>query len=370
MVTQLNKFTKMHCSVQSLSHVQLFATYELQHARSPSPSPTPRVYPKSCPLNRWCHPTISSSVIPFSSCPEPFPASGSLQMSQLFASGGQSIGVSFSASVLPMSTWDWSLLEWTGWISLQSKELSRVFSNTTVQKLQLFGTQVFYSPALPSIHDTGKTIASTRWNFVDKVMSLVFNMLSRLVITFLSRSKLLLNSWLQSPSEVILEPSKIKSDTVSTVSRSICHKVMGPDAMVLVFWMLSFKPTFSLSSFTFIKRHFHSSLVSAIRGMLSAYLRLMIFLPAILIPAYASSSPAFLMIHSAYKLNKQGDSIQPWYTPFPIWNQSVVPWPVLTVASWPSYRFLKRQVRWSGIPISFRIFQFIVITHTQSKALA
>ena len=200
-------------SVHSFSHVRFFGTPWTEACQATLSISNSRVCPNPCPLSRWCHPTISSSVIPFSSCPEPFPASGSLQMSQLFASGGQSIGVSFSASVLPMSTWDWSPLEWTGWISLQSKELSRVFSNTTVQKLQLFGTQVFYSPALPSIHDTGKTIASTRWNFVDKVMSLVFNMLSRLVITFLSRSKLLLNSWLQSPSEVILEPKKIKSAT-------------------------------------------------------------------------------------------------------------------------------------------------------------
>ena len=124
----------------------------------------------------------------------------------------------------------------------------------------------------------------------------------------------------------------------------------------LSFWMLSFKPTFSLSSFTFIKRLFSSSSLSAIRVVSSAYLRLLRFLPAILIPACASSSPAFLMTYSAYKLNKQGDNIQPWRTPFPIWNQSVVPCPVLTVASWPAYRFLKRQVRWSGIPISFRIF--------------
>ena len=107
---------------------------------------------------------------------------------------------------------------------------------------------------------TGKIIALNRWTFVDKVMSLVFNMLSRLVITFLPRSKCLLISCLQSPSAVILEPQKIKSDTVSTVSPSICHEVMGADAMIFVFWMLSFKPTFSLSSFTFIKRLFSSSL--------------------------------------------------------------------------------------------------------------
>ena len=109
-----------------------------QHARPHCPSPTPRVYPSSCPLSLWCHLTISFSVVPFSSCLQSFPASGSFQMSQLFASGGQSIGVSASTSVLPMNTQDWSLLGWTGWISLQSKGLSRVFSNTTVQKHQFF----------------------------------------------------------------------------------------------------------------------------------------------------------------------------------------------------------------------------------------
>ena len=136
----------------------------------------------------------------------------------------------------------------------------------------------------------------------------------------------------------------------------------------IIFWMLNFKPTFSLSSFTFIKRLF-SSLLSAIRMVSSVYLRLLIFLLAILIPACASSSPAFLMMYSAYKLNKQGDNIQPWRTPFPIRNQSVVPCPVLTVASWPAYRFLRRQIRWSGIPISFRIFHSLLWS-TQSKALA
>ena len=122
--------------------------------------------------------------------------------------------------------------------------------------------------------------------------------------------------------------------------------------------MVSFEPAFH-SPLTLIKRLFSSSL-SAIR-VCPAYLRLLIFLPAILIPACASSSPAFLGMYSAYKLNKQGDSRQPWHTPFPIWNQSVVLCPVLTVASWPAYRFLRRQVRWSGIPISSRIFQFVVV---------
>ena len=129
-------------SVQSLSHVWLLKPHELQHARPPGPSPTPRVYSNSCPLSRWCHLAISSSVIPFSSCLQSLPASGSFPMSQLFTWGGQSIGVSASASVLPMNTRDWSPLGWTGWISLQSKGLSRVFSNTTVQKHQFFGAQL------------------------------------------------------------------------------------------------------------------------------------------------------------------------------------------------------------------------------------
>ena len=116
--------------------------HEPQHARPPCPSPTPRVHPNPCPSSRWCHPTISSSVVPFSSCPQSFPASGSFEMSQLFTSGGQSIGVSASISVLPMNTQDWSPLGWTGWISLQSKGLSKVFSNTTVQKYQFFGPQL------------------------------------------------------------------------------------------------------------------------------------------------------------------------------------------------------------------------------------
>ena len=115
--------------------------HESQHSRPPCPSPNPRVYSNTCPSSRWCHPTISSSVVPFSSCPQSLTASGSFPMSQLFTSGGQSTGVSASASVLPMNTQDWSALGWTGWIYLQSKGLSRVFSNTTVQKHQFFSTQ-------------------------------------------------------------------------------------------------------------------------------------------------------------------------------------------------------------------------------------
>ena len=137
---------------------------------------------------------------------------------------------------------------------------------------------------------------------------------------------------------------------------------MGLDATILVFGMLSFKPALSFSSFIFIKRLFSSSSLSAIRVVSSAYLRLLIFLPEILIPACASFSLAFLMMYSAYKLNRQGDNIQPWHTPFPIWNQSIVPCPVLIVASWPAYRFCRRLVRWSGISHLFKNFpQFVVI---------
>ena len=124
--------------------------HEPQHARPPCPSPTPRVHRNPCPLCRWCHPAISSSVIPFS-CPQSFPASESFQMNQLSSSGGQSIEVSASTSVPPMNTQDWFPLGWTGWISLQSKGLSRVFSNTTVQKHQFFSAQLFYCPILTSI---------------------------------------------------------------------------------------------------------------------------------------------------------------------------------------------------------------------------
>ena len=144
---------------------------------------------------------------------------------------------------------------------------------------------------------------------------------------------------------------------------------MGLDAMIFVFWMLSFKPAFSLSSFIFNHRLFSSSSDSTIKEVSSAFLKILTFLPAILIPVWASSSSAFCMMYSAYELNKQGDNMQPWYTPFSVWNQSVVPCPVLTVAYWPAYRFLRKQVRWSGIPISLRMV-YNLMWSTQLKALA
>ena len=158
---------------------------------------------------------------------------------------------------------------------------------------------------------TGKAIALTRQTFVAKVMSLLFNMLSRFIIAFLPRSRCHLISWLQSSSAVILEPKNIKSVTASTFSPSICHEVMRPDAMIFVFRMLSFKPAFSLFSFTFIKRLFSASSLSALKVVSSTCLRLLIFLLAILIPACETSSSVLHMMYSACKLIKQSDNIQP-----------------------------------------------------------
>ena len=182
---------------------------------------------------------------------------------------------------------------------------------------------------------SGKTIALRIQTFVGKVMSLLFNMLPMFVIAFLPRSKCVSILRLQSPSTVLN-----KSATVSIVSPSICHEVMESDAMIFIFWMLSFKSAFSLFSFIFIKSLFNSSLLSAIRVVIPAYLSLLIFSPAIAIPACTSSSLAFHMMYSEYKLNKQGDNIQSWHTHFPILNQSIVP---CLVVSWTPYRFRRGQ---------------------------
>ena len=164
--------------------------HESQHARPPCPSPTPGLHPNSCPLSRWCRPAISSSVVPFSSCPQSLPASESFPMSQLFAWGGQSIGVSALASVPPMNTQDWSPLEWTGWISLRGQGTLRSLLQHHSSKASIFRCSAFFTVQLCHPYmTTGKTISLTRWTFVGKVMSLLFNMLSRLVITFLPRSK-------------------------------------------------------------------------------------------------------------------------------------------------------------------------------------
>ena len=195
------------CSVVSNS---LWA-HRLKHARLPCPSLSPRACSNSCPLSWWCHPTISSFVVSFSFCLQSLPASGSFQMSQFFASGGQRIGVSASASVLPMNIQDWFPLGWTGLIFLQSKGLSRVFSNTTVQKHQFFGAQSFlWSNSHIHIWLLEKPWL-TRWTFVGKVISLFFNMLSRFVMAFLPKSRHLLISWLQSPSAEIFWFIRLKT---------------------------------------------------------------------------------------------------------------------------------------------------------------
>ena len=173
MVTQLNKFTKMHCSVQSLSHVQLFATYELQHARSPSPSPTPRVYPKSCPLNRWCHPTISSFVIPFSSCPQSFPALGS------YDSGLRTRWPkfwSFSFNITPSNEHLGLIsfrMDWLDLLAVQGTRKSLLQHHSS--KASIFQHLAFFTVQISHPYmTTGKTISLTRWTFVGKVMSLLY----------------------------------------------------------------------------------------------------------------------------------------------------------------------------------------------------
>ena len=256
----------------------------------------------------WVNDDVQPSylVILFS-CLQSFPASGSFSMCQHFQTGGQkkkkggqSIETSSSASVLPMNIHRLICFK-INWFDLAVQGALKSLLQHHSSKASVLQCSAFFMAQLsyPNM-TTGKTIALTKRPLL--VMSLLLNMLSRLVISFLPRSKHLLISWLQSPSAVILEPPKIKSLTVSIVSPSICHEVMGLDAMILVFWMLSFKPAFLLSSFTF-KRLFSFSL-SAIRVVSSVYLRLLIFLPAILFPAYASSSSAFHMMYSAYKLNK------------------------------------------------------------------
>ena len=207
---------------------------------------------------------------------------------------------------------------------------------------------------------TGKTIALTRWIFVIKMMSLLFNTLSRFVIAFLPKKHSSSHSMAAVTIHSDFRAQENKICCCFHFSPFICCEMMGLDVMILVFLMLSFKPAFSFSSFTLIKKPFSYSSLSAIRVVSSAYLRLLIFLPVMLIPACDSSSPAFHMMYSVYKLNKQGDSVKLCCTPFPILNQSIVLCLVLTVASWLAYRFLRRQERWSGIPISLRIFHSLL----------
>ena len=241
----------------------------LQHARPPCPSPTPGVYSNSCPLRWWCHPTISSSVIPFSSRLPSIMVCSSESVLHIRWPKYWSLSFSISPSNEYLGLISFSM-DWLDFLAVRGTLKSLLQHHSS--KASILWHSAFLIVQFSHLYmTTGKTIALTRQTFVSKVMSLFFNMLSRLVIIFLPRSKCLLISWLQSPSAVILETPKIVSTTVSTVSPFICHEVMGPDAMILVFWMLSFKPTFSLSSFTFIKKLFSSSSLSAIRVVSSAY---------------------------------------------------------------------------------------------------
>ena len=218
--------------------------HEPQHTKPPCPSPTPGVCSNSCPLSRWCHPTISSSVIPFSSCLQSFPASGCFpKMSALHIRWPKHW--SFSFNISPSNEHPGLVsfrMDWLDLLAVQGTLKSLLQHHSS--KASVLRCSAFIMVQLSHLYMTpGKTIALTRWTFFGKVISLFFNILSWLVIAFLPRSKCLLISWMQSPSAVILEPPKIKSVTVSTVSSSICHEVMGLNAMILVFWMLSFKPT-------------------------------------------------------------------------------------------------------------------------------
>ena len=243
-------FLLFSCSVMSES----LWPHGLQHARLPCPSPSSGACSNSCPLSRWCHPTISSSVVPFSSC---------LQTLNFRVFSNESAVCirwpkywSFSFSISPSNAHSGLIsfrIDWFDLLIVQGALKSLVQHHSSKASILLHSAFFIVQLSYPYM-TTGKTIALTRRTFVSIVMSLFFNMLSRFVIAFLPRSKRLLISWLQLPSAVILKPQKIKSLTVSIVFPSICHEVMGPDAMILVFWMLSFKPAFSRFSFTLIKR--------------------------------------------------------------------------------------------------------------------
>ena len=230
--------------------------HRLQQVRLPCPSPSPTVCSDSCSLSWWYHPTISSSVIPFSSCLQSFSASGSFLVNQLFASGGQSIGASVSASVLPMNSW--FPLGWTGWISSQSKGLKSLLQHHSSKASILWQSVFFMIQFSCQYMTTGKIIALSIRTFVCKVMSLLSNMLSRFVIAFLPRSKHLLISWLQSLAAVILEPEKIKFYHYLHCFK-VCHLFAMkwwyrmPWSLFFECWVLS--ELFPLSSFTLIKTY-------------------------------------------------------------------------------------------------------------------
>ena len=237
------------CSNMNFSSVQFshsvvsnsLLPHGLPHGRLPCPSPTPGAYSNSCPLSRWCHTTISSSVVPFSSCLQSFPASGSSSESALRIRWPKYW--SFSFIISPSNEYSGLIsfrMDWLDVLAVQGT-LKSLLKHHSSKASILWYSAFFIVQLSHPYKTTGKTIALTRWTFVGKGMSLLFNMLSRLVIALLPRSKHLLISWLQSQSVVTLEPKKIKSVSVSIVSPSICHEMMGADAMILVFecWVLS-----------------------------------------------------------------------------------------------------------------------------------
>ena len=271
----------------------------LQHARLPCPSPTPGACSNSCPLSRWCHPTIdplSSPLLPSSIFPSIRVFSNESALHIRWPKYW-----SFSFSISPSNEYFGLIsfrIDWLDLLAVQGTLKSLLQHHSS--KASILWLSAFFIVQLSHPYMiTGKTIALTRQTVVDKEMSLLFGMLSRFVIAFLLRSKCLFISWLQSPFAVILELKKIKSVTVAIVSLSVCPWSDETKCHDLSFLNVEFKPVFSLSSFTFIKRLFRSSLVSAIRVVSSAYLKLLIFLLAILIPACASSSPTFGMMCSA-----------------------------------------------------------------------
>ena len=227
------------CSVVSNS----LRPHGLQHTKPPCPSPTPRAYSNSCPQSQWCHSAISSYVFPFSSCLQSFPASGSLQMSQFFASGEWSIRVSASVSVFPMNMQDWFpsfRMDWLDLLAVQGILKSLLQHHSS--KASILRRSAFFIVQLSQSYMTnGKTIALTRQTFVGKVVSMLFNTLSRFVIAFIPRSKRLLILWLHSPSAVILEPKKIKFVTVSNDGFSLIYFTELQRKSILsnmVYWQL------------------------------------------------------------------------------------------------------------------------------------
>ena len=271
-----------------------------QHARLPHPLLCPGACLNSCPLSWWCHPTISFSAALVSSCSQSFPAEGLFQWVTSLHQLGKVLELQIQHHFFQwIFRVDWIFrIDLFDLLAVQGT-LKSLLQHHSSKALILQCSAFFMVQLSHPYMTTGKTITLTIQTFANKVLSLLFNTLSRYVIAFFPRSKHLLITWLQSRSTVTLESNKIQSLTVSVVFPSICREVMGLDAMIFVFWMLSFKPAFSLPSFTFIKRLFGSSLLSAIRVMSSGYLRLLIFLLAILIPVCVSSSLAFRVMYSA-----------------------------------------------------------------------